>query len=195
MFSTLEGCLDRRRETCGFPRLPPPSLHMNSVLRPLLRFAWPLMLLGWLMGGCASMKDDTDFDVTLVNVNSTHGSEGEVEFVFNVRLQNATPEPVVLTGAAHKIYLDGVYIGQGLNGDTIEVPRLGTVTQQVTVHLSTFRLARAAFRIYSSHQVSYKINSTLYGGGSGPGRTRRISKEGSVDLNTLVPPRESSAPR
>ena len=157
---------------------------MNSIFASPLRWVSTLLVLISLIGGgCATVQDDTDFDVTLVKVDSTHGSEGEVEFVFTVRLQNATPDPVVIRGAAHKIYLDGVYIGQGLNGDSIEVPRLGTVTQQVTVHLSTFRLARAAFRIYASHQVSYKINSTLYGAGSS--RTRRMSKEGSVDLNQV----------
>lgn len=162
---------------------------MKPQLTRLLRWSWLCLLVAWLTGGCATATEDTDFDVTLVKVDSTHGSEGEVEFVFTVRLQNATPDPIVLRGAAHKIYLDGVYIGQGLNGDTIEIPRLGTATQQVTVHLSTFRLARAAFRIYSSHQVSYKIHSVLYGGGTNS-RTRRLTKEGSVDLNTLVPPAE-----
>ncbi len=160
---------------------------MKPAFAPLLRWSSLWLVVALLFSSCATVPDDTDFDVTLVNVDSSHGSEGEVEFVFTVRLQNATPDPIVLRGAAHKIYLDGVYIGQGLNGETIEVPRLGTVTQKVTVHLSTFRLMRAAFRIYSSHQVSYKINSTLYGGGS-TSRTRRLSKEGSVDLNTLVPP-------
>jgi LEA14-like dessication related protein len=157
---------------------------MKPLFASLSRWVSVALIFAALIGsGCATVQDDTDFDVTLVKVDSTHGAEGEVEFVFTVRLQNATPDPVVIRGAAHKIYLDGVYIGQGLNGDTIEVPRLGTVTQQVTVHLSTFRLARAAFRIYSSHQVAYKINSTLYGSGSS--RTRRLSKEGAVDLDQV----------
>lgn len=45
---------------------------------------------------------------------------------------------MVLDGGAHTIHLDGVYLGQGLGNERVEVPRLATTTQQVTVDLDEF---------------------------------------------------------
>ena len=59
-----------------------------------------------LLPGCASLRPETeDFDVTLVNLASEGGGAGvgEAALRFTIRLQNATPEPVTLTGSAHKI--------------------------------------------------------------------------------------------
>jgi LEA14-like dessication related protein len=155
---------------------------------PLRRLLGALSVLVLVLAGCATMQDDGDFDVTLVKVDSAHGTEGEFQFVFTLRLQNASPTAIALDGGAHKIYLNGVYVGQGLSNERVEVPRLATTTQQVTVNLSTFRLARAAYRVYNTHQADYRVESTLYAvKGAG---TRRIHahKEGTVNLDAFVPP-------
>jgi LEA14-like dessication related protein len=149
---------------------------------------WSLLtiscLLGLLLSGCTSLQEG-DFDVTVVNVKSATGNEGEVQLVFALRLQNATPEAITLEGAAHKLYLNGVYVGQGLNNERIEVPRLSTVTQQVTVNLSTLRLAVAAFDIYRAQKADYRVNSTLYATGKLGTRRIHAHKEGAVDLAGL----------
>ena len=67
------------------------------------------------------------------------GGVGEAALNFTIRIENATPDAIVVGGGAHRIYLNGVYVGQGLNNERTEVPRFGTVTQNVAVHLSTFR--------------------------------------------------------
>jgi LEA14-like dessication related protein len=157
--------------------------------------AFILILASLLVGpGCALRPETEDFDVTLVNLASdgNGGGVGEAELRFTVRLQNATPEAVTLTGSAHKIYLNGVYVGQALSDARIEVPRLGTVTQDVTVHLSTFKLARAFYGIYRDQRAAYRITSTLYGTRS----TLRTRKEGSIDLHglQLPPPGTPEAP-
>lgn len=147
-----------------------------------------LVLLG-LLTGCATTRDDGDFDVTLVNVRSATGTEGEVQLGFTLRLQNASPAPITVDGAAHKIYLNGVYIGQGLTNERIEVARLATATQQVTVNLSTFRLAWALSKVYRTEKVDYQVNSTIYAAEGGSTRRIRAHKEGAVDLTELgVPP-------
>jgi LEA14-like dessication related protein len=155
------------------------------------------MMVGALVlggSGCSTAPETEDFDVTLVNLNTVPaggGGIGEAAVVFTVRLQNATPQAVTLTGAAHKLYLNGVYVGQGLSNERVEVPRLGTTTADLTVHLSTFRLARAFYGVYRSQQADYRIVSTLYGDRS----NFRTRKEGSIDLHGLnLPPPPAGAP-
>ncbi len=158
---------------------------------PLRRLLGALSVLVLVLAGCATSQDDGDFDVTLVRVDSAKGSEGEFQFVFTLRLQNASPEAIALDGAAHKIYLNGVYVGQGLSNERVDVPRLATTTQQVTVNLSTFRLARAAYRIYDTHKADYRVASTLYAVKGAGTRRIRARKEGVVDLDALIPPADS----
>lgn len=153
-----------------------------------------LVLGGWT-AGCALAPETEDFEVTLVNLvsngNGNGGGIGEAELTFTIRLQNATPEPVTLTGGAHKLYLNGVYLGQGLSNERVEVPRLGTTTGNLTVHLSTFKLARAFYGVYRSQKADYRVVSTLYG----EHHTFRTRKEGSIDLHELnLPPPPPGTP-
>ena len=161
---------------------------MVPFLRRCGRLMFVASLIAMLSAGCATPQDEGDFDVTLVRVDSAKGSEGEFQFVFTLRLQNASPEAIALDGAAHKIYLNGVYVGQGLSNERVDVPRLATTTQQVTVNLSTFRLARAAYRIYDTHKADYRVESTLYAVKGIGTRRIRARKEGVVDLDELIPP-------
>ncbi|HTH48728.1 MAG TPA: LEA type 2 family protein [Candidatus Limnocylindria bacterium] len=140
-----------------------------------------------LLAGCATTRDDGDFEVTLVSVRPASGTEGEVQLACTLRLQNASPAPVTVDGAAHKIYLNGVYIGQGLTNERTEVPRLATATQQVTVTLSSFRLAWALSTVYRTQKVSYRVISTIYAAEGGNTRRIRAHKEGALDLNELAP--------
>ena len=146
-----------------------------------------LMLIG-LLTGCATTRNDGDFDVTLVNIRSASGSEGEVQLSFTLRLQNASPAPINVDGAAHKIYLNGIYLGQGLTNERIEVARLATATQQVKVNLSTFRLAWALSKVYRTEKVDYRVESTIYAAEGGSTRRIHVHKEGSLDPNDLTMP-------
>jgi LEA14-like dessication related protein len=169
---------------------------MKPAWRAWLRMT---LVLAWLAGGgCAAWPDTEDFEVTLVNVaqgREMGGGLGEATLTFTIRLQNASPSPVTLTGGAHKLYLNGVYVGQGLSNERVEVPRLGTRTENLTVHLSTFKLARAVYGIYRAQKVSYRVASTLYGDATGRSRTFRTNKEGEVDLSGLnLPPPPAGVP-
>ena len=147
-----------------------------------------ILSLSCLLTGCTTMQNDGDFDVTLVNVRSVNDSAGEVQLAFTLRLQNASPSPVTMDGAAHKIYLNGIYIGQGLTNERVDVPRLATTTQVVTVNLSTFRLARALYGVYRTQKADYRVESTLYAAEGGHPRRLHAQKEGAVDLKELARP-------
>lgn len=145
-----------------------------------------------ILTGCSTVQDDGAFDVTLVNVSAPRdgGGLGEAAMSCTIRLQNATPDAIVVNGGAHKIYLNGVYIGQGLSNESAEVPRFGTATQEVQVYLSTFRLARASYRIYKSHTVAYRLVSTVHGTHAGHAQKFRAAKDGTVNVDELTAPLE-----
>jgi hypothetical protein len=146
--------------------------------------------------GCATPREDGVFDVTLVNISAPQdgGGLGEAALNFTIRLQNGSPEPITVEGGAHKIYLNGVYVGQGLHNQTVSVPRLGTLTQEVPVYLSTFRLARSFYRMFHSHTISYRLSSTVYGDQGGHRQKFRAAKEGTVKVDELTTPQTPEWP-
>jgi LEA14-like dessication related protein len=144
-----------------------------------------------LLAGCASFTPGEDFDVTLVNVVSGEVQPWETTLVFTVRLQNATPGPVTITGAAHKVYLDDAYVGQGLSNERVVIPRLGDAEERVTVRVRNFTLARKLYAASRSGRITYRVRSTLYPEG---GRPARAVKEGSLDVGGLRLPAAAETP-
>ncbi len=155
------------------------------------------LLVVLLLTSCATAPDQGAFDVSVVNVTSGEATLWETRLEFVVRLQNATPNSVTLEGAAHKIYLNGTYIGQGLSNERVEVPRLGTTTQTVAVLLKNLTLMRKLIEFgHSQNQtVTYRVDSTLYTSGGGMfARKFRAMKEGGLDLRSLSLPTGSGGP-
>ncbi len=148
--------------------------------------------LMWLsvvfLSGCAHHADDSALEVTLVNVKpAAGGGVGESALDCEIRLQNGSPDSLSVEGGRHRIYLNGIYVGQGLNNQTVEVPRLGTTTQHVTVYLSTFRMAGSLFKIYEEHRAEYRLESTIYARVNGHSRSISATRSGTVDSHALAP--------
>ena len=115
-----------------------------------------------LLAGCGGSPGPS---VTLVTVKFQKATALETTAVFTLRLSNDAPEARQFAGSAHKIYLNGLYVGKGLSDATNEVPRLGTVTQDITVHLSNLALATRLKSIIEAERFEYRIQSTFYGKG------------------------------
>ena len=129
------------------------------------------------------MRDPGALDVGIVDVVSGESTVWESSLIFTVRLSNASPEPMILEGASHKIYFNGSYVGLGLSNERVEVPRLGTATQAVTVRVRNLTVLKKVLEMAEgqSSSVVYRVNSTLYGGGtlgrrvSAPHGPRRVA--------------------
>lgn len=161
---------------------------MNLPSHRLSQAAAALAFL--LLAGCATPKDDGDFDVSLVNISAGQdgGGLGEAALNFTIRIQNGSPEPLTVTGGSHRIYLNDVYVGQGLSNQEVVVPRLATATEEVTVHLSTFRIIRSFHRMFESRTVAYRLESTVYVDTGGHTAKRKATKAGTVDVDGLARP-------
>lgn len=139
----------------------------------------------WLCG-CASLIRSESMDVSVVNLEFAQATVLETTAVFTVRLQNETPEPLVLEGGVHKFYIDGAFIGKGMSNERIEVPRLGSVTQPITVYLRNLSMGRRIKSIIEAQKVDYRLDSLLYAQGK-LGSRLHVVHEGKLDLNEFRP--------
>ena len=121
--------------------------------------------------------------VSLVNVRFTQATVLETSGVFTLRLNNETPDPLQLRGGVHKIYLNGLYLGEGLNNEPLEVAGLSSATQSVTVHLSNLALVTRLKPLIESKVFDYRVESVLY---PTTGRLH-TSSEGRLDLREFQP--------
>lgn len=149
-----------------------------------LRFL-PLLLLPLLLASCATFARREGVQVSLVNMAFGESTILETAVHFTVRIQNEMPGPVTLNGSVHKIYLNGTYVGEGLSNERLEVPRLSTATQNVTVHLRNVTMLTKLRGIIESQAVDYKMTSLLYTENQGRHRAVRKSR---LDLKDFQPP-------
>lgn len=135
-----------------------------------------------LTAGCAGSGGPS---VTLVTVRLQAATALETTATFTIRLSNDAPEARSFTGSAHKIYINGLYVGKGLSDAAIEVPRLATVTQDVTVHLSNLALATRLKSIIEAERFDYRVQSTFFAK-SAFGRMTSET-EGKLELKDFTP--------
>lgn len=147
------------------------------------------VLAGLALAGCATFRPPEGLAVSLVNARLVEATVLETTAVFTVRLENERAEDIRLEGGVHKFYLGGVYIGQGLSNEHLAVPRLASVTQQVTVHLRNLALARRVKPMLEQRKADYRVDSVLYLERSGRTARVRVSNSGQVDLREFQPGR------
>lgn len=123
--------------------------------------------------------------VNLVNVHFDRATAFETTATFTFRLNNESPEPRQFTGSSHKIYLNGLYVGSGLTGDPLELPRLSSVTNAVIMHLNNLALATRVKSVIESKAIDCQIQSVFYGR-SWLSRAHAESN-GKLDLSDFTP--------
>ena len=113
-----------------------------------------------LLAGCNRHAGPS---VNLVTVRFQAATALETTAIFTLRLSNEQAEPQTFSGGVHKLYLNGLYVGKGLSDATVTVPRLATVTNDVTVHLSNLAMITRIKSVIESKSFDYRIQSIFYG--------------------------------
>lgn len=140
----------------------------------------PILLLAV---GCSGLrKDFVKPEVKVVNLELDSVSVFETVMNFTVRIDNENPYPIELDGAKHQFYLNGDYIGKGFSRSKVEIPRLGSVRDNVEVHLSNLSVLGRVRSLLNAGDVAYSIRSTLYLDKSLGKRSIEINQDGSVPL-------------
>lgn len=143
-------------------------------------------MTGWL--GCATAPDEPTLEASLVNLRFTRATVFETVVEVEVRLENVSPDDLRVTGASHRLTVNGTSLGRGLSSALIPVPRLSGATQTVEFHLRNFSLARSLQELTRSRVLTYELDSTVYVGRAGGGqRAVRIRKTGELDLGRVAP--------
>ena len=148
-----------------------------------LRFL-PLLLLPILLASCATFARREGLQVNLVNLALGESTVWETAVNFTIRIQNELPEPIVMNGAVHKIYLNGTYVGEGLSNERLEIPRLSKATQNVTVYLRNVTMLAKLRGIIDAQAAEYKMTSLLYT--ENQGRYRAV-RESRLELKDFQP--------
>jgi len=165
-------------------------------MRSLPRLTALLTLtIGLLLSGCATAPDNELLDVKLVNLRFTQSRVLETDAVFTIRIENESPEMLRITGGVHKFYIEGTLIGKGMSNETIEVPRLSSVTQEITVHLSNLTMARKIKPLIENRKVHSKADSLLYCEVGGREHRSRVAHEGTLDVNEFMPEKQTPSIR
>lgn len=153
-----------------------------------------VLCLSLLLGACATNKTARNVEVSLVNVQFENATVLETAARFTVRLQNAGPEPFLMEGGEHKIYLNGHYVGKGLSNTAVVVPRLSSVTQPIEVYLRNLSMAARIKTILESKSMDYRIKSTLYVRVNNQTKVLNVANEGRLDLKDFQPDARTQTP-
>lgn len=140
------------------------------------------------VSGCATVSEPPPVEISLSNLRFTDATVFETVAVAEVRLENLAPEEIRVTGAVHRLSVNGTSLGKGMSGQSVAVPRLGSAPQEVEIHLRNFSLARTLREISQSRVVQYTLDSTLYvARPGGKDRSLRVLKSGQLDLHGTLP--------
>lgn len=142
-----------------------------------------LLVVTGIVAGCGVNQPGPS--VSLINLRFEDATALETTATFTLRLSNESPTPVALEGEVHKIYLNGLYLGKGLSDQKVEVPRLGTITHDVKVHLSNLALATRIKSIIDAKSFEYRIDSVFHG--KGPFSRTKSQSTGKLELKDLIP--------
>jgi LEA14-like dessication related protein len=124
------------------------------------RAALPALLLAVLplLGGCSAL-DLVRPEVSLADVRLADVSLLETTVVLTLRIVNGNRFPLSLEGAVYDLSLDGLRVGRGSTNAPLDVPRLGSATHDITLHLRNSEVIRALRAALSGDGVDYRIEA------------------------------------
>lgn len=139
-----------------------------------MRKTLAVLVLTVVCTGCTTLRLAPP-EVTLVDLEFTDLTMFETTGEFTVRLANENPEPLTINGGVYRLYLNGIKVGKALSSEAVEVPRLGTATQRVELHVNNVALVSRLVSLMETPILSYQIKSRLFV--EGAYGTRRINLE------------------
>lgn len=134
------------------------------------------------LSGCASLEPFTAPEVTLVDLRFEDLTVFETSGTFTVRLSNENPEPIVVDGAAYKLYLGGLRVGEALSDQRIELPRLGSTVYDVDVFINNVALVARLVTLGQERGLDYTIKGKLYVERPYGLRRLRFKRDGRIDF-------------
>ncbi len=140
----------------------------------------PLLIL---LTGCSGLEVSKGPDVSLADLKLTDLTLLETSGVLTVRLANENLEPMVVSGGAYDLSLGGIRIGKGLSDQRVEVPKLGTATVDIDLHISNLALATRIRGLIEKKVVDYRLKGKVYVDRPTGTRRYKVLRDGRFDFN------------
>lgn len=138
------------------------------------------------LAGCATFNSRPEASVSVTDLRPVEASLFETSAELTLRYTNESGEPLSLAGSAHRLYLNGSYVGNAVTNQALQIPALSTTTQVVIVHLENLALVRKLRELPNAQAIKYRLESTLHhSDGSGRGALKTAST-GELDLSGLT---------
>ena len=144
---------------------------------------------------CATAPEANLVSTSLVGLRPLQASLFETTAEMTLRVTNESPQPLVLGGSSHKIYVNDTYIGKAVTNEVLTVPPLSTATQTVSTHLENLALVRKVQELSTAAApiVAYRIESRLFSTGPQGAGTLRATATGQLDLGGFMPGQNGSS--
>lgn len=154
---------------------------MNTLRRCL-----PLLLLPLLFLASCSTPRPSGIIVTLVDLRPTSATVLESTAVITLRLTSENIAPLGFSGSAHKLYLNGDYVGRAVSNEPFGIPPLTSVTRDVTVHIENLSLLRQLIAMRDTRTASYRLDNVLHQTIYEEKSEMKSRSEGSIDLRSFA---------
>ena len=148
-------------------------------VKPIVFCCIGLFLLG---SGCQTIDEPVGLEVGLSDVRFVDTTALETTVDVTLRIDNEYPFAVVLSGAVHRITLNGLRLGKGMTGEKVDIPRLASTHQTVRMHISHLDVAMRLQTLLQSQVFDYHLKSLLYTETPSLRAKIRVQKEGRLDL-------------
>jgi LEA14-like dessication related protein len=155
-------------------------------MKRIVRAGWAVLGLTLGLAGCATAPRLGGVSVSLVSIRPVEAALLETTAELTLRLTNESPRPLALGGSAHRLYVNGTYVGRAMTSQAITIPPLGTTTQVVTAHLENLALMRKVQELGNATSVDYRIDSQLHLAAETGGGVVGATASGQLDLGGLM---------
>lgn len=155
--------------------------------RPRFALVLPILLV---FSGCASMAGLVAPDVSVVGLQLEDLTLLESTGTLTVRLVNENPEPLVVDGAAFKVRLEGIRVGNAVGDERVEIPRLSSATVPLELYVSHVAVGTRLPRILEQGTIDWEVRGKVWIERPWGRSKMRIEKSGRIDLDAPPPQRD-----
>ncbi|MDB6169968.1 MAG: Water Stress and Hypersensitive response domain protein [Verrucomicrobia bacterium] len=154
-------------------------------MKPLPLLSFLALTLGGLLGGCATSVRPDSILVSVADLKPASATATETRVVMTLRFTSESLNAFGFSGSAHKLYLNGGYVGRAVSDQPIGLPPMSSSTHDVTLVLENAAVMKQLLALRGSSTVPYRLETTLFTK-TGDDEQRIKSKfEGTIDLRAL----------
>ena len=137
--------------------------------------------------GCSTMGGSEPLSLSLVNLEVQESTLFETSLKATVRITNPNPEPVEVSGAYLKLYLDAARVGDGTYQGPVSLDGLSSSVVEVPFHVSHVSLLRRALSIVEREALDWTLKTVVWVEGGMFGRHKvKVVDSGRLDFNDVL---------